>query len=80
MLLPDDEIMSAIHRHERHYCHYEKKTPYLCPFFSDGHCDGEVTVDGHRHRDRHTRSPYLRGYDAHDGDDSELQRLSKLAF
>ncbi len=46
MLLPDDEIMSAIHRHERHYCHTGEKTPYLKRFLNDD----EMTVTDHAAR------------------------------
>lgn len=50
------------------------------PISRDAHHDDEVTVDGHRHRERHTRTPYLRGCDAHDDDDDKLKRLSEGGY
>ncbi len=77
MQIPDNKITPADHRHERHHRHYGEKTPYLCRFLDDDNHDDEVTADGHRHRVRHAKNPYLKEYDAHDGDDSELQRFSE---
>ena len=54
---------------------YGEESPYLCLFLDDAHCDGGMTVDGHRHRGRHAKTPYLKGCDAHDDDDDEMQRF-----
>ena len=67
----------ANHRHERHHRHCGDKTPYLCLFLYDANHDDEVTVINRAVRDRHAIIPYLKAYDAHDGDDDEMQRFSE---
>ena len=76
MLLPDAEIISVNHRHERYYRHTGGKTPYLCLIFNDAHYDDEMTVSNSSAKDRHAKTPHLREYDTHDGRDDDLQRYS----
>ena len=76
-LMRDPKKMPANHRHKRHHRHGSEEVAYLSLFFHD---DGMTLVDRppiHRHVENPIGIRKSTSRDAYDGDDDELQRLSK---